>query len=374
MYTKELFMKPVLGALTRALLAGLGGCGYLAGEDGYFRDRGSDYQGVVIEPRIDIPEGVNSKPLGDLLPVPGQVQAQASGEKFEVPRPQPMLVSADAAEFSLQQNGSIRWVQAQRSAAEVWPLVRQFWNDYQVPVASETPSLGQLQSDWVAFDLQADNPLLRRILPAIGEGRRIEGQEHRFRMRVEPGVEGANSEIYITQMSRSQGGTLNDWPTNSDNANLERAVLAEIETYLNQSSSGASITSLVAAQAGPRAVLARDGAGNPVLTLQSDFNRAWAAIGQALSQADIRIADLNRSSGVYYIDLAQAASNQEKPGFFGRLFGRDEASEDDRAQRTEVRLTAVGGTVQVTVDETINTAADPRVATDVLERIQMNLN
>ncbi|WP_373186591.1 outer membrane protein assembly factor BamC [Halopseudomonas sp.] len=367
-------MKPVLGALSLALLAGLSGCGYLAGEDGYFRDRGSDYQGVVIEPRIDIPEGVESKPLGDLLPVPGQSVAEASGEKFKLPRPQPMIVSADAAEFSLQQNGSVRWVQAQRSASDTWPLVRQFWNDYQVPVASETPSLGQLQTGWVAFDLQSNNPLLRRILPAIGEGRSVEGREHRFRLRVEPGVQGDSSEIYVTHMSRSQGGSRTDWPENSDNANLERAVLAELETYLNQSRSGASITSLMAAQAGPRATLARDGAGNPVLTLQSDFNRAWSAIGQALSQADIRIADLNRSAGVYYIDLAQAASQQKEPGFFGRLFGRDETPDEDRAQRTEVRLTAVGGNVQVTVDESIDTAADPRVAVDVLERIQANLN
>ena len=366
-------MKPVLGALTLALFGSLGGCGYLTGEDGYFRDRGSDYQGVVIEPRITVPEGIESKPLGDLLPVPGQVTAKAGNEEFELPRPQPMIVSADAAEFSLQQNGSVRWVQAQRSAAEAWPLVRQFWADYQIPVASETPELGQLQTGWVAFDLQADNPLLRRILPAIGQGRQVEGQEHRFRMRVEPGVQGGSSELYVTHMSRSQGGTRTEWPENSDNANLERAVLAELETYLNQSRGGASITSLMAAQAGPRATLARDGAGNPVLTLQSDFNRAWASVGQALSQADIRIADLNRSAGVYYIDLAQAASAQEKPGFFGRLFGRDEEQEDT-AQRTEVRLTAVGGNVQVTVDESINTAADPRVATDVLERIQANLN
>lgn len=374
MYTKEMFMKPVLGAVTVVLLGGLGGCGYLAGEDGYFRDRGSDYQGVVIEPRIKVPEGIESKPMGDLLPVPGQVQTDTSGEEFELPRPQAMIVSADAAEYSLQQNGSVRWVQAQRSPAETWPLVRQFWNDYQIPVASETPSLGQLQTDWVAFDLQADNPLLRRILPAIGQGRTVEGQEHRFRMRVEPGVQGGSSEVFVTHMSRSQGGSRSDWPENSDNGNLERAVLAELETYLNQSPGAASITSLAAAQAGPDATLARDGAGNPVLTLQSDFNRAWAAVGQALGQADIRIADLNRSAGVYYIDLGQAASSQDKPGFFGRLFGRDEKSDEDGAQRTEVRLTAVGGSVQVTVDESIDTAADPRVATDVLERIQTNLN
>jgi outer membrane protein assembly factor BamC len=374
MYTKEMFMKPVLGVVTVGLLAVLSGCGYLGGNDGYFRDRGSDYQEVQVEPRISVPAGIESKPMGDLLPVPGQFETGSSNEKFELPRPQPMLVSADAAEYSLQQNGSVRWVQAQRSPTEVWPLVRNFWNDYNIAIATETPSLGELETGWVAFDLQPDNPLLRRILPAIGQGRAVEGQELRFRLRVEPGVQGGSSEIFITHMSRSQGGSRSDWPDNSDNGNLERAVLAELETYLNQTPGGASITSLAAAQAGPGATLAKDGAGNPVLTMQSDFNRAWSAVGQALGQADIRIADLNRSAGVYYIDLAQAASRQDKPGFFGRLFGSDDESEEDTAQRSEVRLTAVGGSVQVTVDKSIDTAADPRVATDVLERIQSNLN
>jgi outer membrane protein assembly factor BamC len=142
MYTKEMFMKPVLGVVTVVLLAVLSGCGYLGGNDGYFRDRGSDYQEVQVDPRISVPAGIESKPMGDLLPVPGQFETGSSNEKFELPRPQPMIVSADAAEYSLQQNGSVRWVQAQRSPTEVWPLVRNFWNDYNIAIATETPSLG----------------------------------------------------------------------------------------------------------------------------------------------------------------------------------------------------------------------------------------
>ena len=37
-------MKPVLSALTLGVLASLSGCGYLMGDNGFFRDRGSDYQ------------------------------------------------------------------------------------------------------------------------------------------------------------------------------------------------------------------------------------------------------------------------------------------------------------------------------------------
>ncbi|MFT6464020.1 MAG: outer membrane protein assembly factor BamC [Halopseudomonas sp.] len=374
-FSKEIIMKPVLGALSVVLLGSLSGCGYIYGEDGYFRDRGSDYQAAQIKPRMEVPDGIESKPIGDLLPVPGQVTGNQEFDKFEMPRPQPMLVSAEASEFSLQQDGAKRWVHAQRSPADTWPLVRQFWNDYQVGVASESANLGEVETDWLAFDVQSDNPLVRRISPALGEGR-SEEDEHRFRMRVEPGVQSGSSEIFILHTHRSQGGNRDEWPEKSDNLNLERAVLAELESYLSQSRADGS-TSLVASQEGliaQRATLDQDGAGNAVLNIQSDFNRTWAAVGDALGQADILVTDLDRSSGVYYVDLDETASSQqEKPGFFGRLFGRD-VDEEVTGRPLQVRLTQVSNGVQVTVQRSIETAAEGDEAQALLTRIRDNLN
>lgn len=368
-------MKPVLGALSVVLLGSLSGCGYIYGEDGYFRDRGSDYQAAQIQPRMEVPDGVESKPIGDLLPVPGQVTGSEDYDKFDMPRPQAMMVSAEASEFSLQQNDQIRWVHAQRTPAETWPLVRQFWNDYQVGVASQSADLGEVTTDWLAFDRQTDNPLVRRIAPAIGEGRSRD-DEHRFRMRVEPGVQTGSSEIFILHNTRSQGSNRDEWPENSDNRNLERAVLAELESYLSQSRADGS-TSLVASQEGltaQRATLDEDGAGNAVLNIQADFNRTWAAVGDALGRADILVTDLDRSSGVYYVDLDQTASSQqEEPGFFGRLFGRD-APEEVTGRPLQVRLTQVSNGVQVTVERSIEAAAEGDEAQSLLTRIRDNLN
>ena len=85
-------MKPVLSALTIGVLASLSGCGYLMGDEGYFRDRGSDYQDAQVQPRMTVPADLQSKPIGDLLPVPGQISATGvSAKDYETPRPQPML-------------------------------------------------------------------------------------------------------------------------------------------------------------------------------------------------------------------------------------------------------------------------------------------
>lgn len=394
-------MKPVRNALTLAMVGvGLSGCGYFFGEDGYFRDRGSDYQAATIQPRMTVPAELQSKPIGDLLPVPGEVQPGSPG-KYRVPRPQGLNVAADFSDFSLQQNGGERWLLAQHDVSAMWPQVRQFFTEYQVPVARESSTLGEIETDWLLFEEGSSNALTRRLLPLAGPagrraadqdqripdrsadvlpsttdrglqdtGVRSVGQEQRFRLRIEPGVQAGTSEIKVLHMQRSTGG---DWPAVSDNANLERALLGELESYLNQSG-GLDSVALSRAEAVPaqrRSSLDQDGAGNPVLNMHTDFNRAWAAVGQALAAADIQVDDLNRSAGVYYVNPRQSAEN-DKPGFFGRLFRRDKA--EDASQRTEVRLTQVADRVQVTVEDSINTSSDSSEARALLSRIHENLN
>ena len=277
-------------------------------------------------------------------------------------------------DFSVQQDGSRRWLQAQRTPAESWALVQQFLADYQVPVAREQQDLGEIQTEWLSFDKQSANPLVRRLIPAISEGRRSEGQEQRLRLRVEPGVRSGTSELHVLQMSRSEGSDQSEWPERSQDPKVESAVLAELETYLNQSQE-ADIASLAASRLpiGQRSELVQDGAGNPVLRMDVDFNRAWAAVGSALERSEVVVSDLNRSSGVYYVDLSQTVSERERRGFFSRLFRRDQPDEEQAEPRMQVRLTEVGGEIQVSVDQGIETSSDPGVARDLLTRIRDNL-
>jgi outer membrane protein assembly factor BamC len=374
--SKDYKMKPVLGALSVALLStSLTGCGYIFGDSGYFRDRGGDYQLATVEPRMTVPQGVDSKPIGDLLPVPGQLQ-QGTGGKFKVPRPQALAVSGAGNEFTVQQSGSARWLMAARPPAEVFAGVRQFMLEYDVDVAREASGVGEIETGWMVIGQQSGNALARRLVPAVTGSRRPEGQEHRFRLRIEPGVQGASSEIHALHMSRSVGGNLEAWPQRSENSNLEHALLAELENYLNQAGTGdgASLMAARGLSARDRASLAQDGAGNPVLTLQGDFNRAWASVGSALQRAEIPVADLNRSAGVYYVDLDGVAAGSDERGFFSRMFRRNRPAAQDADQRIQIRLTQLAGQVQVTVERSMQEAANVGVARDLLTRIRDNLN
>ncbi|MCY1446691.1 hypothetical protein D9M71_632740 [compost metagenome] len=98
-------------------------------------------------------------------------------------------------------------------------------------------------------------------------------------------------------------------------------------------------------------------------------------MGRALQDGDVRVDDMNRSLGLYYINLAEGAEKpDEEPGFFARLLGSDDAAEDEAsAERYQVRLTTVGDSVQVSVEKSLESVAPSDVARRVLELIQEHL-
>ena len=155
----------------------------------------------------------------------------------------------------------------------------------------------------------------------------------------------------------------------------------EMLASMNRNAEKGGSVSLLAARdfdAPSRVSLSEDGSGNPVLFLGSDLDRAWSGVGRALEQGgEWRVEDINRSLGLYYINLSEKPDDkQNQPGFFGRMFGSEPTKEeiDARAERYQVRLTRnAGGDVQVTVEKDINTVAPEDVARRVLTLIQENL-
>jgi outer membrane protein assembly factor BamC len=365
-------MKRLAGLSVLAMvLTSTGGCGWLWGQDGYFRDRGSDYLEARQSAPMRLPEGVQAKSLDPLLPVPRQIASLETRGTFEVPRPQPLQVDS-GSEFSLQKSGESRWVLAQRPPAEVWPLARQFFESNGFRIASEQARTGEFSTDWQRYD-NLPASLARRLSGRVAVS--APDAQTRVRVRIEPGVQRNTSEVFVVSAERPAGSTANvDFPSRSSNTSLDGALLEELLTSLERSTVQGGSVSLAARDfnAPSRVSLSEDGNGNPLLNLGTDFDRAWANVGRALEMSDLRIDDLNRSLGIYYVDLAKGAQKAgDKPGFFSRLFGgSDEGSSGDRYQ---VRLTRVGDSVQVSLEKDADTLAPADISRRVLRQLQENL-
>ena len=100
------------------------------------------------------------------------------------------------------------------------------------------------------------------------------------------------------------------------------------------------------------AVLTQDGNGSPLITIRgATFDNCWQAVGDALNAAQITIVDRNSAAGIYLISLN--STPEDNP--------------------LHVQLTQLTHSVQLSVEKSATTAADPEVSQQVLESIKAYL-
>ncbi|MCJ8168874.1 outer membrane protein assembly factor BamC [Atopomonas sediminilitoris] len=352
-----------LSVLTLAI-AGASGCGWIYGEKGYFRDRSDDYLKDRVVAPMQVPAGQETRPLDPLLAIPSNVSLPTTkpGE-YEVPRPTAMRIKENSSEFSLQKQGERRWVIAQRLPSELWPATRQFFDDNGFNLTRERPQTGELDASWVELS-QLNSALQSRLQSRV---QNLSPTQH-LAVRIEPGVQRNTSEIHVTAAPSS--------------ASLEGALLDELMLALARNEERGGSVSLLAGNQQPsgqffdspgRVNYSEDGNGMPLLNLDSDFNRAWSSVGRALEEADIRVDDLNRTQGIYYINIAEGSRKkaEEKKGWFSGMFSSDEKyDENTPGERYQLRLTQYGERIQINLEKSIETAAPVDVSREVLQRIQ----
>jgi outer membrane protein assembly factor BamC len=371
-------MKRLAGLSALALIIGnTSACSWLTGDDGYFRDRSNDYLESRQTQPMTLPEGVQTKRLDQLLPVPNTV-ASTTVTDYEVPRPPKLLTAGGIySDFTLQKNGDQRWLLAQRSPGEVWGMVQQFVRESGLQVAEENPQTREIVSAW-----QPREDLTAVLGSAVVDDEDEDAaSEVRVRIRVEPGVQTNSTDVFVASTQREKGSNDEDldWVAGDS---TEISLLEGLLTSMSSSAEGSVQVSLLASKdfdAPRQVVLTDDSSGNPLLLLGSDFGRAWSSVGRALEMADIRVDDLNRSTGIYYIDLGQPAqkADADEGGWFGWLFGGSDDEEQSVdassiAQRYAVRLLQVGDSVQVAVLQG-NSMAAPADARRILGMIKANL-
>ena len=369
-------MKRLAGLSALAVvISSTSGCGWLWGDQGYFRDRGNDYLEATQAPAMQVPPDLAlSKRLDPLLPIPRNVADDTDKTDFNVPRPLPLQVAAAASDYSLQKSGGASWILAQKAPAEVWPVAHQFFEDNGFRIADERPQTGEFSTTWQRFDELSANMADRlRSSASAADG------QARVHVRIEPGVQRNTSEIYLSSVERPAGSTADTPFPRTANTGLDSVLVDQMLASMTREAEKGGSVSLLAARdfdAPSRVSLVEDGNGSLLLNVGSDLDRAWSSVGRALDKGEWRVEDINRSLGLYYINLAEKADTPaNKPGFFGRLFGREASKEEieARAERYQVRLSKVGDNVQVTVEKNINTVAPPEVARRVLSVIQDNL-
>ncbi len=282
------------------LLSSLGGCGYLFGDKGVFRDTAEDYKKAPEVPVIAVPEDSESRELQDLYPVPPVRESLVMAGEFEVPRPAPLAGGVGDELVRIQKLGDDSWALIGAAPGQVWPQVRSFLTAAGIGVARVDARMGLMETGWLGLENQTMNS--------------------RFRFRIEQGVQRGTSELHVLQ--QNQAGDINTWPSQSDNTQLEQDMLRAVAQYLANSAESAPVSMIAeqAISAGGKISMQESPEGYTYILLALPYERAWASLGRGLEKSGFEITDRDRSRGDYYVRLVGQA-DEDDGGWFDWLFG-----------------------------------------------------
>lgn len=323
------------------------------------RNHSNDYLGAEEIPPMVIPDGKDKTAVGQLYPVPEIALLGDSPETFNAPRPQPLAENLFEETVAIQTFGEKHWIAINKLSAEVWPRVRNMLTRGGVPTERVDAQSGLLETGWLQFKDEVN-------------------VSHRFRLTITPGVGVKSTEIWLVHMQVTQGeeAKAGAWPEISvsearDNEFTQRLA----DALVNDISSGS--VSLLAQNIGDesRVDVVTPEEDAPYISMDLNYDRAWASVIHSLSLGGFSVMDQNQSAGtviVEFDDNPVVHEDRSLVGVVSSLFKGDE--EEQVVLQYQVRLIQNEQVVEVRINDSQNGSLDRSHATKLLKLIRGNLS
>lgn len=251
----------------------------------------------------------------------------------------------------MARDGEKRWLVVERPAPELYPLIKDFWQENGFLLVVDSPSTGIMETDWAENRSKIPQDIIRRTLGRVLDSMYDTGERDKYKTRLEVSKPG-ETEVYITQrgalekcVSDSTGACISTvWTPRPNDPELEAVFLARLMERLgvSQESARAQVAAAsVAAPKQPKAKFVQEGNNTARIDMSSSFDRAWRDVGLALDRSNFTVEDRDRSKGIYFVRYVNPKEVGQSKGFFSKLF----SSSDDsslKAKRYRVFLKSSG--------------------------------
>ena len=323
-----------------------------------------DYKSAKQTNALEVPPDLTQLSLSSQFSVPGGA-VTASGFESTQPSRADGVAANQIADVRLERLGTQRWLVVNRSPEQLWPALKDFWQENGFTLTSEQQNIGILETDWAENRAKLPQDFIRSTIGRAFDSLYSTGERDRFRTRVERNAQGG-TEIYVShrgmiEVYTSDRNEQTVWQPRPADTELEIEFMRRMMVKL-----GASQEQSQAVVAGGfKTTSARVTTVNnaPVLQLDESFDLAWRRVGVALDRTGFTVEDRNRAEGVYFVRYVppSEADGQSKPGFFSRLLSPSKPPEVAAARyRIVVSSADSSTTVRILSDkgqpETSNTA------------------
>ncbi|WP_090577676.1 outer membrane protein assembly factor BamC [Nitrosomonas sp. Nm58] len=324
-----------------------------------------DYKSAGKIPPLEIPPDLTAPSTDNRYAVP-DIPSSGSAtfstynkEREEQPRTYSsaiLPVAKDAAYIA--RSGTQRWLVIHQAPEDVWPIVKEFWQDLGFLIKIEAPDVGIMETDWAENRAKIPQDIIRSVLSTFLDSLYSTSERDKFRTRLERSESGA-TEIYISHRGmdevladRSTQRTI--WQPRPADPDLEAEMLARLMMRFG-AEEGLARQEVAAATNGAAVVKEQaymDKARGGVLIISETFDRAWRRVGLALDRVGFTVEDRDRSSGVYFVRYAdpdfESRKAGEGEGILSKLaFWRSDTN--SKAERYRIQVSEVGANSEVKV-------------------------
>ncbi len=334
---------PLLVLLTLSLA----GCTVFEGKKIDYKSAGT-LPPLEAPPDLVMPAGDNRFAVPDINPKGTATFSAYDKERGTKPQAGTQALLPQVEKASIQRAGSQRWLVVQVPAKDVWPVVKDFWQELGFIIALESPESGVMETDWAENRAKVPQDALRNLFGKLLDSAYSTAERDKFRTRLEPAADGS-TEIYIshrgmyevfegTQAGGDQGTGRTVWQPRPADPELEAEMLRRLMARFGVEDARAQ-TLLAEKGAPPQATLIKGGANVPGVSVPEPFDRVWRRIGLALDRIGFTVEDRNRAEGVYYVRYADPEANTSKDkGFLSKLAFWSSDDKKAQALRYQIRV------------------------------------
>lgn len=315
-------------------------------------------------PRLDLPPDLTLPASSDRYAVPDSVgKGAATLSAYNADRTanpgqtqQAASVLPQVDKMRIERSGNQRWLVVAGTPEQIWPQVKEFWQETGFLIDIEQPEAGVMETDWNENRAKLPSDIVRNTIGKLLDQLYSTPERDKYRTRLEPGAEPGTTEIYVSHrgvmevyVNERSDNTI--WQPRPADPELEAEMLRRLMVRLGADNERAK-SQIAAAPVAERAQLVSADKGS-TLQVQESFDRAWRRVGLALDRVGFTVEDRDRSQGVYfvrYVDPEVDAKGKKEDGILSKLlFFMPDDKPDPKAGQNQYRILIKGEGRQSTV-------------------------
>jgi outer membrane protein assembly factor BamC len=311
-----------------ALAVMLAGCSSMSIES-----KKIDYKSAGKLPPLEIPPDLTSPNRDERYAVPDiSPRGSATFSAYSTERAgtkdtaaQEVLPQVD--KMRVERAGSQRWLVVTGSPDNIWPTLKDFWQEIGFIINLELPDAGIMETDWAENRAKLPQDMIRATLGKLLDQIYSTPERDKFRTRLEKGAEAGTTEIYIShrgmyEVYATEGQDRTVWQPRPADPELEAEMLRRLMVRLGTEENRSKALMAAEPRQEERAKLIRPAGGVGSLQLQEAFDRSWRRVGLALDRVGFTVEDRDRAKGLYFVRYVDPESGDNKKsdgGFLSKL-------------------------------------------------------